>query len=66
MKNIMPRVSKTALFALSACLFGAGLSCPANAQNQELQERVAELKQAAAKNKQELAQCTWVEQVTIS
>jgi hypothetical protein len=66
MKNIMPRVSKTALFALSACLFGAGLSCPANAQNQELQERVAELKQAAAKNKQELALYTWVEQVTIS
>jgi hypothetical protein len=38
----------------------------ANAQNPELQEKVADLKQAAAMNKQELAQYTWVEQVTIS
>jgi len=30
------------------------------------QERVAEIKQAAAQNKQEMAQYTWVEQVTIS
>ena len=38
----------------------------ANAQNPELQQKVAELKQAAAMNKQELAQYTWMEQVTIS
>src|SRR6476659_6620351 len=38
----------------------------ANAQNPELQQKVTELKQAAAMNKQELAQYTWVEQVTIS
>lgn len=37
-----------------------------SAQNQELQERVAEIKEAAAKNKQALTQFTWVETVTIS
>jgi len=36
------------------------------AQNPELQQRVAEVKDAAARNKQVLAQYTWVEQVTIS
>jgi len=36
------------------------------AQNQELQQHVTEIKQAAAKNKQALAQYTWVEQVNIS
>src|SRR4051794_4292215 len=36
-----------------------------NAQNPELQQRVAEIKQASAKNKQSLATYTWVEQVTI-
>ena len=36
------------------------------AQSQEMRERVAEVKEAAAKNKQALAQYTWVEQVTIS
>ena len=38
----------------------------AAAQNPELQEKVAAIKQAAAQNQQELAQYTWVEQVTIS
>jgi len=36
------------------------------AQNQEMQQRVAEVKEAAAINRQALAQYTWVEQVTIS
>ena len=36
------------------------------AQNPELQQKVADVKQAAAANKQALAQYTWVEQVTIS
>jgi hypothetical protein len=35
-------------------------------QNPEMQQKVAELKQAAAANKQALAQYTWVETVTIS
>jgi hypothetical protein len=38
----------------------------ANAQNPAVQQRVEELKQAGAKNKQNLAQYTWAEQVTIS
>jgi len=38
----------------------------ASAQNPEVQQKVTELKQAAAMNKQELAQYTWVEQMTIS
>jgi hypothetical protein len=36
------------------------------AQNPDLQEKVAQVKQASAANKQALAQYTWVEQVTIS
>ena len=42
------------------------LAWVAAGQNQEMQERVAELKQAVAQNKQALAHYTWVEQVTIS
>ena len=44
----------------------AELNRPLRAQNQEMRERVAEVKEAAAKNKAALAQYTWVEQVTIS
>jgi hypothetical protein len=50
------------LFVLLASL----ISNPVRAQNPELQQRVAEIEQMAAKNKQALAQYTWVEQVTIS
>jgi len=52
-----------ALLALGICV---AFSCSSQAQNQELQERIAEAKEAAARNKQALAQYTWVEQVTIS
>jgi len=38
----------------------------APAQNPELQQKVAEIKEASAQNKQALAQYTWQEQVTIS
>jgi hypothetical protein len=41
-------------------------TAPAAAQNPELQQKVTEVKEAIAKNKQALAQFTWVEQVTIS
>ena len=37
-----------------------------SAQNPEMQQKVAEVKQAAAANKQALAQYTWTEQVTVS
>ena len=37
-----------------------------SAQNPELQQKVADVKQAMAANKQAIAQYTWVEQVTVS
>ncbi len=48
-------------------VFMATVCCtaPADAQNPELQQRVVEMKQAAAMNKQELMQYTWQEQVNI-
>lgn len=57
--SIAPRV----MFAFA---IGLGFAVLVSAQNQEMQERVAEIKAAAARNKQALAQYTWIEQVTIS
>ena len=54
------------LLVLFVLLVVSIFSCPVNAQNQELQQRVMEIKESMAKNKQALAQYTWVEQVTIS
>ena len=51
---------------LSVALLAECFTQLASAQNPELQQKVAEIKQAAAMNKQALAQYTWVEQVTIS
>lgn len=51
---------------LSLVLGASYMISGARAQNSEMQQKVAELKQAAAANKQALAQYTWVEQVTIS
>src|SRR5580704_7974997 len=65
-RNNMQRIAKVALLIPFVFLGGFGFSRPANAQNQELQERVAEMKEAAAKNKQAMAQYTWVEQINIS
>jgi hypothetical protein len=47
-------------------LAGIALVIPAHAQNPELQQHVADVKQAIVNNKQQLAQYTWNEQVTIS
>jgi hypothetical protein len=63
--RMVPVFRNTRLFPLFL-FFGLLLIPSGNAQNPELQERVAELKQASAKNKQALATYTWVEQVTIS
>jgi hypothetical protein len=65
-RNNMQRIAKVALLTPFVFLGGFGFSRPANAQNQELLERVAEIKEAAAKNKQVMAQYTWVEQINIS
>ena len=55
------------IFLLS-CVFVVSTTFPGliAAQSQEMKERVAEVKEAAARNKQALAQYTWVQQVTIS
>ncbi len=52
--------------ALLLVLAGAISLSFVDAQNPELQKRVADVKQSLAANKQALAQYTWVEQVTIS
>lgn len=66
MRNNVQRIAKVALLIPFVFLGSVGFSRLANAQNQELQERVAEMKEAAAKNKQAMAQYTWVEQINIS
>jgi hypothetical protein len=54
------------VFAPSILLVVGCLTVIAPAQNPELQQKVADLKQASGKNKEALAQYTWQEQVTIS
>lgn len=65
MKMSLGNVTRVALPALLT-LATTGFARPIAAQNQEMQERLAAVKQAVAQNKQALAQYTWVEQVTIS
>jgi hypothetical protein len=54
--------------SLIASVFAIGMASAQStpAPNPEMQKRVADLKEAMAKNKQALAQYTWVEQDTIS
>jgi hypothetical protein len=66
MKNAPFRGFCVAIPGLLVLASGVWFALPVSAQNQEMQERVAEIKQAVAQNKQEMAQYTWVEQVTIS
>src|SRR6516225_3951203 len=66
MKSIPVRVFCVAVPALLVLAGGNRFVPTIAAHNQEMQERVAELKQAAAQNKQALEQYTWVEQVSIS
>lgn len=47
-------------------LASAAIARPAHAQNPELQQRVSDVQEAMAKNKQALASYTWNEQLTIS
>lgn len=56
-------------FRISLTLFWlavSGTSGSLAAQNPAMQQRMAEVKEAAARNKQALAQYTWIEQDTIS
>jgi hypothetical protein len=66
MKNTAPRILSITLLILLGLSAGAGYIRLANAQNPELQQRVADIKEASAKNKQALMSYTWVEVVTIS
>lgn len=54
------------VLALLGLLVIECFSVRAAAQNPELQQKVAELKEAATRSKQALAEYTWVEEVTIS
>ncbi len=66
MTNTVRRNLRITLLPLLGLLACAGFIAPANAQNPELQQRVAEIKEASAKNKQALMSYSWVEVVTIS
>jgi hypothetical protein len=56
----------TKLLALAGLVVATGFSSRVSAQSPELQQQVAEIKEAAAKNKQALAQYTWNELVIVS
>ncbi len=58
--------NRKALVLILLALFAGVFIRTAAAQNPALQQKIGELKQAAAQNKQMLAQYTWQEQVTIS
>jgi hypothetical protein len=66
MKNTARRILRTTLSTLLACVAGVVVVSSANAQNPELQQRVTDIKEAAAKNKQALASYSWNELITIS
>jgi hypothetical protein len=59
--TIMPKI----LAAITLCVM-ASSPLQTLAQNPELQEKLAAIKQSSAKNKQALAHYTWLEQQTIS
>jgi hypothetical protein len=60
-----PSLRMTVLSPL-VLLAGVAFIPTANAQNPELQQRVAEIKESSAKNKQALAAYSWTETVSIS
>jgi hypothetical protein len=66
MKKQETRNWGTMLVGVVVLLAGVAFAQPGNAQNQELQQRVEEVKQATVRNKAELMEYTWNEQVTIS
>ena len=66
MSDTARHIFRTTLPALITLVAGALPIPSVNAQNPELQQRVAEIKEAAAKNKQALASYSWNEVVTIS
>src|SRR3954453_17352113 len=65
MRNTLLRVFRNMPLISPVLLGGLRFNVPVNAQNPELQQRVAEIKQASVSNKQALANYSGVEQVTI-
>jgi hypothetical protein len=66
MKNAACRILSFTLLALSVFLASAVFIPPANAQNQELQEKVTFAKQMIAANQQKLHQYQWIETVQLT
>lgn len=66
MRSTGQRIWITPLLTLLGIVASAGFISFAHAQNPELQQHVADIKQSMANNKQALASYTWNEQVTIS
>jgi hypothetical protein len=66
MKHTTHRRLSTSLAPLMLLGTLAGFARPSIAQSPELQQRVADVKEASAKNKQALMSYSWNEQVTIS
>ena len=66
MKNTARNVVSSTVIALLVSMAATGWIRSANAQGQELQQRVAEIKQAAAQNKEALMSYSWNELITIS
>jgi hypothetical protein len=62
----LPFNLRTGFLVLAAVLSVGAIALPLRAQNPEMQQSVADMKMAAAMNKQSLAQMTWVETMTIS
>lgn len=60
------KVLSLAVSGFGLLLFGHVALLAVHAQNPEVQQQIADLKESVAKNKQQLAQYTWVEQVTVS
>ena len=65
-KTVSRKFAATTLFTVAVLVFASLIRIRAAAQNPELQERLAAIKQASAENKQAVAQYTWQEQDTIS
>jgi hypothetical protein len=66
MRNTKQHSVSTIVSSAFVLLVGTGFCRPATAQNPDLQQRVAEVKESSAKNKQALASYSWTETVTIS
>jgi len=66
MKNTVRRILSITLPILLGLFAGVGFPRPANAQSPEVQQRVTEVRESSAKNKEALAAYSWNELVTIS